>query len=126
MLIKTNNNGFNHSSSSEITSQSVYEGRRDLMKLMAGGVAGAAMATWASRDAFAATTRPNKLAALANTPSKVAGAMALDELGLGGPDQERGDVIRHLVDRRLGAVGIFDLAFAGQRGRHHGDVWRRG
>jgi methionine sulfoxide reductase catalytic subunit len=80
MLIKTNNDGFNHSISSEITSHSVYESRRDLMKLMAGGVAGAAMATWASREAFAATARPNKLAALANTPSKVAGAMALDKL----------------------------------------------
>jgi sulfoxide reductase catalytic subunit YedY len=80
MLIKTNNDGFNHSVTSEITSQSVYESRRDLMKLMAGGVAGAAMATWASREAIAATARPNKLAALANTTSKVAGAMALDKL----------------------------------------------
>jgi methionine sulfoxide reductase catalytic subunit len=80
MLIKTNNDGFNHPISSEITSQSVYESRRDLMKLVAGGVAGAAMATWASREAFAATARPNKLAALANTPSKIAGAMALDKL----------------------------------------------
>jgi methionine sulfoxide reductase catalytic subunit len=80
MLIKTNNDGFNHSVTSEITSQSVYESRRDLMKLMAGGVAGAAMASWASREAISATARPNKLAALANTTSKVAGAMALDKL----------------------------------------------
>ena len=74
MLIKTNNDGFNHPISSEITSQSVYEGRRDLMKLMAGGVAGAAMATWASREAHAMTPKPGKLAALANTPTKIAGA----------------------------------------------------
>ncbi len=80
MLIKSTNDGFNHLFSSEITSQSVYEGRRDLMKLMAGGVAGAAMATWASREAHAMTPKPGKLAALANTPSKVAGAMALDKL----------------------------------------------
>ena len=79
MLIKTLNNGFIHPVSSEITPQGIYTGRRDLMKLMAGGVAGAAMATWAAREAHAATTRPNKLAALASTPSKVAGAMAMDK-----------------------------------------------
>ena len=80
MLIKTNSDGFNHPISSEITSQNIYEGRRDLMKLMAGGVAGAAMASWASREAHAMTPKPGKLAALANTPSKIAGAMALDKL----------------------------------------------
>lgn len=80
MLIKTHNDGFNHLMSSEITSQSVYESRRGLMKLMAGGVAGAVMASWASREAHAMTPKPGKLAALANTPSKVAGAMALDKL----------------------------------------------
>src|SRR3546814_4626154 len=30
----------------------------------------------------------------------------LDQLRLGGPDEERGDVLGHLIDRRLGAVGI--------------------
>ncbi len=84
MLIKTHNNGFTHPLSSEITPQGIYTGRRDLMKLVAGGVAGAAMATWAAREVHAATTsgtsRPNKLAALASTPSKVAGAMAIDKL----------------------------------------------
>ncbi len=80
MLIKTNNDGFSHPISSEITSQGVYESRRDLMKLMADGVAGAAMAGWASRDARASTARPNKLAALASTPSKIAGGMAMDKL----------------------------------------------
>ena len=80
MLIKTHNNGFIHPVSSEITPHGIYTGRRDLMKLMAGGVAGAAMATWAAREAHAVTTRPNKLAALASTPSKAAGAMAMDKL----------------------------------------------
>jgi methionine sulfoxide reductase catalytic subunit len=80
MLIKTNNDGFNHRINSEITSQSIYESRRDLMKLMAGGVAGAAMASWASREAHAMTPKPGKLAALANTPTKIAGGMALDKL----------------------------------------------
>ncbi|MEO6291071.1 MAG: protein-methionine-sulfoxide reductase catalytic subunit MsrP, partial [Burkholderiaceae bacterium] len=80
MLIKTHNDGLIHPVSSEITPQGIYTGRRDLMKLMAGGVAGAAMATWAAREAYATTTRPNKLAALASTPSKAAGAMAMDKL----------------------------------------------
>ncbi|MDO8767417.1 MAG: protein-methionine-sulfoxide reductase catalytic subunit MsrP [Burkholderiaceae bacterium] len=79
MLIKTHNNGFIHPVSSEITPQGVYESRRDLMKLMAGGVAGAALAGWAAREAHAVSTRPNKLAALAATPSKIAGAMAMDK-----------------------------------------------
>ncbi len=80
MLIKTHNNGFNHPLSSEITPQSIYDGRRELMKLLAGGVAGAAMASWASREAHAMTPKPGKLATLANTPSKIAGGMALDKL----------------------------------------------
>ncbi len=80
MLIKTHNDGFNHPISSEITARGVYEGRRDLMKRMAGGVAGAAMASWATREAHAVATRPNKLAALASMPSKVAGSMAMDKL----------------------------------------------
>jgi methionine sulfoxide reductase catalytic subunit len=80
MLIKTNSDGFNHPISSEITSQSIYEGRRDLMKLMAGGVAGAAMASWASREAHAMTPKPGKLPTLVNVPSKLAGAMAFDKL----------------------------------------------
>ena len=45
MLIKTHDDGFNHPLSSEITSPSVYQGRRELMKLMATGAAGAALAT---------------------------------------------------------------------------------
>ncbi|MEN9670253.1 MAG: hypothetical protein RL018_530, partial [Pseudomonadota bacterium] len=80
MLIKTNSDGFNHAISSEITSRGIYEGRRDWMKLMAGGVAGAAMASWASREAHAMTPKPGKLATLANVPSKLAGAMAFDKL----------------------------------------------
>ena len=53
MLIKTHRDGFNHPTPSEITPPSVYAGRRDLMKLMATGVAGAAMASWAGREAHA-------------------------------------------------------------------------
>ena len=82
MLIKTGNDGFIHALSSDITPRSVYHGRRDLMKLLAGGVAGAAMASWASREALAqgAVPRPGKLAELASVKSAVAGAITLEKL----------------------------------------------
>ncbi len=66
--------------SSEITPQGVYEGRRDLLKLMATGVAGAALSSWAARDAHAQATRPNKLAALAGGRTAVAGGMTMEKL----------------------------------------------
>ena len=70
MRINTSRDGFLHPLASEITPQTVYEERRDLIKLMAGGVAGAAMASWASRVALAqGATRPGKLAALAGAKS---------------------------------------------------------
>jgi sulfoxide reductase catalytic subunit YedY len=54
------------------------------MKLMAGGVAGAALASFASREALAqaagTTTRPGKLAALPATQSRLAGALTMDKL----------------------------------------------
>ncbi len=51
------------------------------MKLMATGVAGAAMATWAGREAHAqGTARPGKLAALAGVKSSVAGALVMDKV----------------------------------------------
>ena len=82
MLIKTRNDGFTHPLSSEITPQATYQGRRDIMKLMASGVAGAAMASWAAREAFAqaAVQRPGKLAVLAGAKSGVAGAMTMEKL----------------------------------------------
>jgi sulfoxide reductase catalytic subunit YedY len=80
MLIKTHENGFNHGASSEITPRRVYEGRRDLIKLMAAGAAGAAMASWAVREARAQVTRPGKLAALPGVKSSVAGAFTMEKL----------------------------------------------
>jgi sulfoxide reductase catalytic subunit YedY len=80
MLIKSRDDAFVHPISSEITSQRQYEGRRELMKLMATGVAGAALASWATREAHAQTVRPNKLAALASVKSTVAGAMTMDKV----------------------------------------------
>ncbi len=87
MLIKSDHRDINHPFSSEITPAHLYQGRRELMKLMASGVAGAAMASWASREAFAqvasqavAVPRPGKLAALAGAKSAVAGALTMEKV----------------------------------------------
>ena len=72
MLIKTDSRGFNHPVPSEITPQGIYQGRRDLIKLMATGTAGAALAGWAGREALAQSApKPGKLAALAGGKSAV-------------------------------------------------------
>ena len=81
MLIPSRQNGFQHPHSSEITPRGVYEGRRDMLRWMATGAAGAALASWASREAMAAqVARPGKLAALPGGKSAVAGAMAMDKV----------------------------------------------
>ena len=84
MLIKTGNNAFIHPTPSEITPTHIYQSRRDVMRLAAAGVAGAAMATWAARDALAqaaaAVPHPGKLAALASIKSGVAGAVTMEKI----------------------------------------------
>ena len=81
MLIKTNDNGFNHLVPSDITSQRNYQQRRDLIKLLATGAAGAAMAGWAGREALAQTyQKPGKLAAFPSVRSGVAGALVMDKV----------------------------------------------
>jgi sulfoxide reductase catalytic subunit YedY len=81
MLIKTDSSGFDHSVPSEITPQGIYQGRRDLIRLMATGTAGAALAGWAGRKALAQTVaNPGKLAALAGAKSAVAGAVVVDKI----------------------------------------------
>jgi sulfoxide reductase catalytic subunit YedY len=77
---RSSGNGFNHPLSSEITPRADYEGRRDLLKLMAGGAAGAALAAFASREALAQAERPNKLAPLPGAKSAVAGAQSMEKL----------------------------------------------
>ncbi len=72
--------GFVHAHASDITPQPVYEGRRDLLKLLATGAAGATLAAWAGRDALAQTVRPNKLAALAGARSALPGAITMEKL----------------------------------------------
>ena len=80
MLIRSRNDGFVHPHGSEITPRAAYEGRRDLLKLLATGAAGAALASWAGREALAQTARPNKLAALPGAKSSVAGAQTMEKL----------------------------------------------
>jgi sulfoxide reductase catalytic subunit YedY len=80
MLIRSSNDGFIHPAASDITPRGVYESRRDMLKLLAGGVAGPVLASWAARDAMASVARPGKLAALNASPSKVDGAVTMEKI----------------------------------------------
>jgi sulfoxide reductase catalytic subunit YedY len=80
MLIKTRNDGFIHPLASEITPREVYARRRELLKLLASGAAGSALAAWAARDARASVQRPGKLAPINAVPSKVDGAVTMEKL----------------------------------------------
>ncbi|MFN7712743.1 MAG: protein-methionine-sulfoxide reductase catalytic subunit MsrP [Curvibacter sp.] len=81
MLVKSSRDGFFHPASSDITSAGVYHRRRELLRLMAGGAAGAALATWASREAHASQApRPGKLAALPARASALPGASTVEKL----------------------------------------------
>ena len=78
--LSSSSSGFDHPRSSEITPRAVYEDRRRVMKLLAGGAAGGALAAWAGREALAQTAAPGKLAALPGAKSAVAGAVAMDKV----------------------------------------------
>ncbi len=80
MLIRTSGDGFIHPLSSEITPRPIYHGRRDILKVMAAGVAGPVLASWAARDALAQAQRPGKLAPLPAVKSGVAGAMTVEKV----------------------------------------------
>lgn len=81
MLIKTTLQGFVHPIASDITPHSVYQSRRGLIRLMASGVAGAALASWAAREAWAQSwTAPGQLATLPRIKSSVAGALTMDKV----------------------------------------------
>jgi sulfoxide reductase catalytic subunit YedY len=62
---------------SEITPQAVHEQRREFLKLMAAGAAGAGLAAWAGRSAIA---QSGKLAKLPGAKSAVPGAIAADKV----------------------------------------------
>ena len=80
MLIKTAGHGFTHPFASEITPQSVALTRRGVLKGLACGAGGPALAAWASRDAWAAAPRPGKLSALSGVASSVPGAITMEKL----------------------------------------------
>ncbi len=63
----------------EITPRSLYEQRRQWLGLLATGGAGAAMASWASREAFAMTPGPGKSPALPGVRSALAGAQTMEK-----------------------------------------------
>ena len=71
--------GFIHPEPSAITPQRVYEARRDLLKWLATGTAGTALAAWAGRDALAQVARPAKLAALPGARSTLAGGLTMEK-----------------------------------------------
>jgi sulfoxide reductase catalytic subunit YedY len=61
MLIRTGRDGFQHPIASEITPRAVYEDRRRLLKWMATGVAGAALASGRGARRWRSRSRPGKL-----------------------------------------------------------------
>ena len=83
MLIHSDSSGFNHKTSSDITPHAVYARRRELLKGVAALAGGAALASWAARDAMAESSwgaRPGKLAALNPQASKVDGANTMEKV----------------------------------------------
>lgn len=74
-----NDSGFVHAISSDITPKAAYLQRRTWLKQVAAGAAGAGLAAWAGREAFAAEA-PGKLAALVGVPSRVNGANTIEQI----------------------------------------------
>ena len=79
MHLHTDRHAFQHRNGSEITPRAIYEERRELLRIVAGGAAGALLAGWAAREAIAQTGAPAKLAALPGARSSVAGAILMDK-----------------------------------------------
>ena len=80
MLIRTQQDGFIHPLSSEITHPEVYANRRQLLRQWSAGAAALGMASWAQREALAqGGATAAKLAALPATQSSVQGAMTLEK-----------------------------------------------
>jgi len=65
---------------SEITPAQAYQSRRDMLRQVATGSAGVALAAWGLRDASAQMKAPGQLPALPSIPSKLPGAMSLEKL----------------------------------------------
>lgn len=80
MILQLNKSGFQHPVSSDITPESVYHSRRSMIRQLATGSAGLALAAWGMREAHAQTPRAGQLAPLAAVPSAMPGAMTMDKL----------------------------------------------
>ena len=78
MLNRSRRQDFDRPPASEITPPAVYQDRRALLKALAAGAAGSALAGWAARDALAQSRTPRG-AALAGVRSSVAGAMTMEK-----------------------------------------------
>jgi sulfoxide reductase catalytic subunit YedY len=84
-FLRSSDSGFIHPLSSDITPHAVYVQRRDWLKQLATGAAGASLAAWAARDALAqmptqATARPGKLPALTGAVSRVSGSNTMEKI----------------------------------------------
>ena len=113
MLIpRRQDQGLVHSHSSEITPRAVYERRREMLRWMAGGAAGAALASWASREALAEqVARPGKLAPLPGAKSAVAGAVLSEWSQAYGGSEVPGAVL-HAFQSTFLTVGFITVASA--------------
>ena len=68
MRLLRSDTGFIHPHSSEITPQAVYANRRTLLRHWASGAAGAALASWAGREALASASAGASASTLAALP----------------------------------------------------------
>ncbi|MDO5289415.1 MAG: protein-methionine-sulfoxide reductase catalytic subunit MsrP [Pseudomonadota bacterium] len=69
--------GFDHPHPGDITPQAVYDSRRTLLRTLAAGAAGGALAAWAGRQALAAAPATG-LAPLPGAKSQVPGAVTME------------------------------------------------
>ncbi len=72
--------GFAPRSAGAISPRALYADRRKFLKQLAGGSAGAAIASWASREALAQTAGAGKLRPLPAAKSALSGAMTMEKL----------------------------------------------
>ncbi|WP_313076117.1 protein-methionine-sulfoxide reductase catalytic subunit MsrP [Melaminivora sp.] len=83
MLIRPRDNGFLHPFPSEITPRAAYTGRRALLRQLAGGAAGAALASWAGRAALAEEALyppPGRQPTLPARRSALAGGVTMEKV----------------------------------------------
>ena len=72
--------GYGRREGAQITPRALYAGRRDFLKQLAGGSAGAALALWAGREAWHRPPAPGKLKPLPGGKSPVSGALTMEKL----------------------------------------------